>query len=78
MNKTDNLTEASLIYYKPRSTKYCVLHHNLNIKGEDGTWSKGCMYYEEYSDDTEMYIRPYDMFDMNKWKIVKTNTTINN
>lgn len=64
----NNLTKASLFHYTPRNTDYRVLHHNVQIKAEDGSWKLGCVY--QGIDEGNVYSRPYEMFDMNKWKII--------
>ena len=69
---TNNLiTTARVLHYKPRNTEYRVLHHNVKIKSSDGSWKLGCMYVVRLMDDRQLYTRPYSMFDMDNWEIVK-------
>ena len=65
------ITTARVLHYKPRNTEYRVLHHNVKIKSSDGSWELGCMYTVRLMDDKQLYTRPYFMFDMDKWEIVK-------
>ncbi|CAM0036432.1 hypothetical protein VPHF94_0107 [Vibrio phage F94] len=64
-------TTARVLHYKPRNTEYRVLHHNVKIKTSDGSWELGCMYVVRLMEDKQLYTRPYSMFDMDNWQIVK-------
>lgn len=65
-----SIKTAKLLFYNPRSTKYDILYHNIKIKDESGTWSKGCMYVNCDGIDSTYYTRPYAMFDLDKWTIL--------
>lgn len=65
------LLDATLIRYIPRNTLYTVLQHNLLIKSENGSWANGCAYQEKDNPSSQIYVRPYGMFDESKWQIVE-------
>ena len=56
------ITTATNLYYLPRSTMYKVVTHNVKVKTPDG-WLLGCV----YSNNSQVYVRPYKMFDESKW-----------
>ncbi len=62
-----NLTTARILHYKPRDTHYRVLHHNVKIKSDNSSWKLGCVYVSAFTTDTQLYTRPYDMFD-DRWE----------
>jgi len=80
-----NINKARVLLYKPRNTQYRVLHHGVPIKQrigllefvfaklkllpEQSSWLNGCVYQDVNS--LKMYTRPYEMFDTEKWEILK-------
>lgn len=64
-----DITTATKLHYAPRDSFYPVLYHNVKIKDSSGKWKIGCVY--QNTDEGSIYSRPYDMFDMNKWRIIK-------
>ena len=67
-----NITTATNLHYLPRDTTYVVLHHNVMMKVRDTgvfNWSMGCVYQDTSSQ--AIYSRPYEMFNMGKWIIIK-------
>ncbi|AGN51550.1 hypothetical protein VPLG_00111 [Vibrio phage eugene 12A10] len=63
------ITTSRVLHYKPRNTNYRMLHHNVKIKSSDGSWELGCVYQDK--DSGNIYTRPYSMFDIGNWEIVK-------
>ncbi len=70
----DSITKARVMTYKPRNTVYRVIHHNVKIKASNGSWELGCVYVEKLIDNTQLYTRPYSMFEEGKWEVNKTST----
>lgn len=66
-----NINKARVLLYKPRNTQYRIVHHDVKIKAENGAWELGCMYVSRLTDDVILYIRPYKMFGIEKWEILK-------
>ena len=71
------ITTARVLHYKPRNTNYRVLHRNVKIKSSDGSWELGCVYTKDFKGnsytsigDIQIYTRPYEMFDMDKWETI--------
>lgn len=80
-----NLNKARVLHYKPRDTQYYVVHHDVQIKQiprfldtlvsklkfikQHPSWLVGCVY--RCSRSGKLYTRPYEMFDMEKWTILK-------
>ena len=79
------ITTARVLHYKPRNTYYNVRHHDIQIKQSVSflanimsklgiiktppSWLLGCVYEDQSSG--KIYTRPYSMFDMDKWQIIK-------
>ena len=70
INSTD-ITKARVLLYKPRNTEYRVMHLDVKIKQPDGSWKLGCMYTSRLTNDDSIYTRTYEMFDKEKWEILK-------
>lgn len=61
------ITTTSHLLYKPRNTSYRVLHHDVKIKQNIGSWKLGCVYI---CPEGNLYTRPYDMFD-DRWDVIE-------
>lgn len=57
---------ATLLTYLPRGSTYFVLNHDVDIKSDDDTWVKGCVY--QCLSTKQVYVRPYDLFCVDNWK----------
>jgi len=67
----EGINKARVLLYKPRNTEYRVLHHDIKIKQPNGSWELGCLYVSRGLNFSALYTRPYEMFDTEKWEILK-------
>ncbi|AGH31866.1 hypothetical protein VPIG_00008 [Vibrio phage PWH3a-P1] len=62
-----DIPNANRIHYIHRDTTYSILHHSVMVK-VSSSWKEGCVYQDESSQ--VIYVRPYEAFDVNKWRII--------